>query len=71
MADRDKEFVRLAKLYNADLTLEGNKATFHYPITGQGTGISARIDEILGDDAHYNIKMTPTDCTLEVEVYAS
>ena len=71
MADKDKEFIRLAELYNADLTLEGNKATFCYPVMGQGTGISARIDEILGDDAHYKIRMIPTDCMLEVEIYAS
>ena len=68
---KDKEFIKLAELYNADLTLEDNKATFHYPIRGQGSAISARISDVLGDDAHYRIKMIPSDYTLEVEIYAS
>lgn len=71
MTERDGKFIQLAELYNADLTFEGNKATFRYPVLGQGSIISAQIEDILGDDAHYKIRMIPTDRTLEVEVYAS
>lgn len=59
----------IAKLYNADITILHNTAAIHYHKLGYGCGIADKIQDLLGTDIDYTIKMTPSDQTVTLEVY--
>lgn len=65
MINKMKPIAQIAKAYKAKMEYHGNTATIHYPILGQGSAISSKIEELF--DA-VCIKMTPSEQKLEVEI---
>ena len=65
MINRMKPVAQIANFYKARAEYHGNTAIIHYPVLGQGSIISAEIEQLI--DA-VRIKMIPSERKLEVEL---
>lgn len=60
--------IQLADLHDSDVSINGKTIIIHYPVLGQGSMLSEKIQDIM-DGADHRIRMIPSECTLEVTVY--
>lgn len=64
------KFIQFAKYYNAKSYFKDGMLIIQYPILGDGSLISQMIEDYMMDKDYevYNVKMNPSEQTLEITV---
>lgn len=59
----------IANSYHADISILHNTAAIKYHKLGYGCAIADKIQELLGTEIDYTIKIAPSDQIVTLEVY--